>query len=254
MRELVAAYPWPSQAFWRYFELRELRALRVERPILEIGCGDGRFSALVFDEIDEAIDINPKSIARARARTGHLYKSLRCADARDLKPTAGGFSTVYANCVMEHIPDFEGVLGGCFRALRPGGQLIMTVPLAEMNRHLALPFRSYARWRQRQLVHHNLLSREQWEGVLRRAGFTAVEFTPYLGAQACKFWDRIDGVGCFGWSRYSVANMVQLLAGTLLPQAAADGLGTRIAKWLERKLPKDDDLSCACATVIRASK
>ena len=232
----------------------QLRALRVERPILEIGCGDGTFSALVFDEIDEAIDINPKSIARARARTRHLYKSLHCLDARDLESTAGGFSTVYANCVMEHIPDLPGVLRGCFRVLGPGGQLIMTVPLAEMNRHLALPFRSYARWRQHQLVHHNLLSREQWEGVLRQAGFTAVEFTPYLGAQACKFWDRIDGVGCFGWSRYSVATMVHLLVRTLLPKAAADGLEARIAKWLERNLPRNDDLSCACATVILASK
>lgn len=57
MTSTLNIYTWPSQALWRYFELRALKELHYERPILEIGCGDGQFSSLLFREIDDAIDI-----------------------------------------------------------------------------------------------------------------------------------------------------------------------------------------------------
>ncbi len=45
MKATLRVYKWPAQAFWRYFEVRALREIPCERPILEIGCGDGRSSA-----------------------------------------------------------------------------------------------------------------------------------------------------------------------------------------------------------------
>ena len=254
MMELVSTYTWPSQAFWRYFELNALRQIKVEHPILEIGCGDGKFSSLIFDSIEEAIDVNPKSIEKAREGTHGFYKLLRCMDARDLQPTEKGFGTVYANCVMEHIPSVENVLSGCCRSLRKGGTLLITVPLEEMNRHLLLPFRRYARLRQRQLVHQNLLSPEQWQGLLSHAGFSKVEFRPYLGAKACSFLDSIDTLGCVGSGRYCVSTALRLLARMFLPRSMEHRFNAAIAKWLERNIGKNLDLSSPCATVILATK
>jgi SAM-dependent methyltransferase len=252
MCELVSTYSWPSQAFWRYFELKQLRGLRVDRPILEIGCGDGKFSSLVFPEIDEGIDLNAHSVARAR--TGHLYKRLRCADARNLEPGCRGFATVYANCVMEHIPDLPKVLRGCYQALCAGGHLIITVPLLEMNHHLAFSFPAYARMRQRQLAHYNLLSAGEWRSRLGEAGFGAVEFTPYLGSRACRFWDEVDVIGCLGAGRYCLATLFRLLTQVLLPQAAKRALCWSLAKWLQANISRNDDLSYPCAVLISATK
>jgi SAM-dependent methyltransferase len=254
MMELVSTYTWPSQAFWRYFELNALRQIKVEHPILEIGCGDGKFSSLIFDSIEEAIDVNPKSIEKAKERTEGFYKLLRCMDARDLQPTENGFGTVYANCVMEHIPSLENVLSGCYRSLRKGGTLLITVPLVEMNHHLMLPFRRYARLRQQQLAHHNLLSPKQWDGLLSHAGFTTVEFRPYLGAKACSFWDSIDTLGCVGSGRYCVSSALRLLARTFLPRSIELRFNAALARWLERNIEKNSDLSAPCATVILATK
>ena len=159
--EMIATlniYKWPSQAFWRYFELQALKGLQFERPILEIGCGDGRFSSLLFREIDDAIDINPRAVERCRMLAGGPYRRVRCLDARQLQFSEGGYGTIYANCVMEHIPDIEGVLAGCYRGLRSGGKLVITVPLETMSDHLVFRWRWYAKVRQRQLVHVNLLN------------------------------------------------------------------------------------------------
>lgn len=222
------------------------------RPILEIGCGDGKFSSLIFDEIEEAIDINPKAVARAQAQG--IYRRVRCADAHDPNGSKGTFATVYANCVMEHIPGIEAVLRGCYDALAPEGQLVITVPLSEMNRHLLLRSGVYSRWRQRQLAHCNLFTRERWLELLQSAGFRSIELRPYLGADACRFWDRVDVLGCLGWRRFTLANAVSVLSRPLRRCQAWRALMQSIARRLSKHLIADEDLSRACSTLIIARK
>ena len=135
MTATLNIYKWPSQAFWRYFELQALKQIEYDRPILEIGCGDGQFSSLVFPEIDEAIDVNPRSVEKCRRLANGLYRRVQCLDARELQFSEGGYGTIYANCVMEHIPDIQGVLAGCCRGLRPGGKLVILDVLVPEEGH-----------------------------------------------------------------------------------------------------------------------
>jgi len=136
MTELLGIYFWPSQAYWRYFEVLALRRLVYNVPILEIGCGGGELTSLILSAVDDAIDINPKSVQRCRRNASHVYRNVRCLDARELQTTESGYGTVFANCVLEHIPDIENVLRACHRSLRPGGKLVITVPLVRMNEYL----------------------------------------------------------------------------------------------------------------------
>lgn len=62
---LLSSCAWPSEAFWRLFELQALRESTFERPILELGCGDGSFTALLLDHVDEGLDLNPRAVAKA---------------------------------------------------------------------------------------------------------------------------------------------------------------------------------------------
>ena len=190
-------YDIPSLAAWRAAELKVLRQCTFAPPVLEIGCGNGRFASLLFERVEWGIDLNPREIALCAERNGQ-YGRLTCMDARRLKFADGVFATVFANCVVEHIPDLARVLGECRRVLRPGGTLIATVPLIEMNRHLLLPSAWYARFRARQLQHLNLLAEDAWVAALSKAGFTTVRTTPYLSARTCGLWDRVDGPLCMG--------------------------------------------------------
>jgi len=190
-------YDIPSLAAWRAAELKALRQCSFTPPVLEIGCGNGNFASLLLPRVEWGIDLNPREIARCAGRNG-LYGNLSCMDARALKFADGAFATVFANCVMEHIPDLALVLAECRRVLRPGGALIATVPLVEMNRHLLLSSAWYARVRAEQLQHRNLLSKDAWVAALSQAGFDTVRTTPYLSARMCELWDRVDGPLCMG--------------------------------------------------------
>jgi SAM-dependent methyltransferase len=231
-----------------------LQQIHFERPILEIGCGDGQFSSMILDQIDEAIDVNPRSVEKCRRLAGHLYCEVRCLDARQLEYTKGGYATVYANCVMEHIPDIVAVLTGCHRSLRPGGKLVVTVPLVEMNDHLLVSWKWYARMRQRQLVHLNLFTREKWEDLLRAAGFSSVEFHPYLSGEACRFWDMLDSPGSIGFGKYRLAAVLARVTPKMLPKIVRDRLLGTFSRWLSAKAEAVAGKEPACALVVIAAK
>jgi SAM-dependent methyltransferase len=253
MDTLLSNYVSVSQAMWRFPELDVVRAVKVARPVLEIGCGSGTFTRLAMGHVEKAIDIDPKAVERARRQSG-IYESVETQDARDLTTAPESYSTVFANCVLEHIPDLPGVLSSCRSALKPGGQLVATVPLPEMNNHLLFRQRRYAAWRQRGLVHHNLWSVEQWESALCKAGFASVSSVPYLSPRLCRIWDLLDGPLMVGWRRYRLGAVLRY--GRLaLPKQWRRALRGWLAPRLVRVVrERPAGAGAACAALIVATK
>jgi len=155
--------------------------------------------------------------------------------------------------VLEHVSDLPSVLVACHELLQPGGQLITTVPLVEMNRHLLLRRPMYAAWRARQLEHHNLWSLSDWTAALRRAGFLAVTSHPYLDGAACRFWDLLDLPGSLGHGRLRMGIVLRRVLSTSVPTSAKPGLKRRIARSLSRRTENPAD-GAACATLLVATK
>lgn len=253
-RAIVDIYKSPSEAFWRLLEMRVLAQITCGRPILEVGCGDGRFTAILFDRVDEGIDINPRAIDRCKRLSGGTYEALRCQDVAEMRDAGEFYGTVFANCVMEHIPDLERVLTKCFGLLRPGGSLVITVPLAEMNNHLLFRSPRYTRFRQRQLCHENLLSQSAWDQLLRSVGFSKVLFTAYLSGTGCRFWDALDAPACLGFGRYRLAPIVAAFRKLAIPQSLDDRMSNRLARWLSTRALQDDPSDSPCASLIIAAK
>jgi SAM-dependent methyltransferase len=253
--ELVNACTWPSEAFWRSFELAVLEEQDFRRPLLELGCGDGAFTALLGLVVDEAVDLNPRAVERARAHS-ETYGAVHCMDIRQLPHEAQGrYATIFANSVLEHIPDVETVLRACHRLLKDSGVLVFTVPVADMNRHLLIRANAYAEFRRRQLQHHNLWSVDGWRTALHAAGFEEVEAVPYLSGFHCRYWDRIDVVGDLGIDRYRVGSAVRKIGSLVLPRRAKLSVKARIVARLQRRLAwVSDDTDDCCATLLMATK
>jgi SAM-dependent methyltransferase len=250
---VLPIYKAPGQALWRAFELVKVWELRdrvgYPGPVLEIGCADGIFSALVFDRVADGIDINARMVERARQRP-HIYDRMHVMDARNMRFETGSFRTVFANCVIEHIPSLEGVLRDSFRVLESGGRFVATVPLLEMNNHLLLRGDWYASLRRRQLFHENLLSSEQWRDLFTRCGFTRIEVHPYLMGVHCEAWDRLDAPICIGiGGRYNVGAVIRY-GGRLLPSAVRDRISARTLARLRRIVRREGDVSPCAAAIV----
>jgi SAM-dependent methyltransferase len=253
MYALVDACAWPSEAFWRSFELDAVRRHAFRRPILELGCGNGRFAELAGLEIDDAIDLNPRAVERAR-QLDHVYARVRCADIRELEADGSPrFASVFSNSVLEHVPDLDSVLVACHEVLEPGGELVITVPLEEMNHHLLLDRPWYASWRARKLEHRNLWTVSDWTAALQRAGFGEVGSHPYFDGAACRSWDRLDVAGSLGVGRVRVGVGLRRAASIALPGSAKPGLKRRLARRLSRRAAAAAG-GPPCATLLVATK
>ena len=125
---------------------------RAGRPlrILDFGCGQGRFAGLASEYGHvEAIDLSPKGIDVARQKfPGPNYHVASVYDYTSDEP----FDAVMSVDVIEHLEDQEAYVSKCAELLKPGGQLLLTVPnraagrwfwASEKNRGAAQPIENW---------------------------------------------------------------------------------------------------------------
>lgn len=120
-----------SHALWRSVEAQELGKHKLEKPILDIGCGFGEFGGVFFDrQVEVGVDIDHDEIKRA-AQSGK-YKKTIVADAHKLPFFDNTFKTVISISTLEHIPDNAKVFKEAFRVLKPGGKFIFMSPTDQL--------------------------------------------------------------------------------------------------------------------------
>ncbi len=117
-------------------------AVAFARPVLDLGCGDGTFAAMLHDRgllraVDVGVEPDPGRLRRAR---GAGFSGAVRADARALPLATGVFGSVLANSVLNAIPDsVDACLSEVHRVLVPGGTFVLTLPTAGVDRTRLLP-------------------------------------------------------------------------------------------------------------------
>lgn len=99
-----------------------------QRQLFDIGCGSGGLIAWLLARgvpIAGACDAYPEALQLARRK---LDVPLALVDEGRIPPLACGHSLIGLFDVLEHLDDDESTLRALFRALRPGGMLVLTVP------------------------------------------------------------------------------------------------------------------------------
>ena len=129
LREYLTHAP-VALALLRAIECRELSAFEFERPILDLGCGDGLFARIFFEARPEVgLDRSLRELRISAKRDA--YRGLVCSDIAAIPFPDGSFATVFSNGVIEHVSDPAKGFTEIARVLRPGGRLIFTVPTME---------------------------------------------------------------------------------------------------------------------------
>jgi len=125
------------RGFLRAIEGRFFQGLSIEGEILDLGCGDGHFSATTFPHnIIKGIDPSFKSLGLAKNH--NFYSGLVCSKGDRLPFAKASFKTVISNSVLEHIPDVDSVINEAVRVLEDSGRLVITVPNSNFTQNLSL--------------------------------------------------------------------------------------------------------------------
>lgn len=181
---------WPSHALWRAIEAKYVMAERLERPVMDLGCGDGNFAALVFKRLDVGVDLSHRLLLAAQHRS--VYERVCQADGMRLPFRDGSFQTVFSNSVLEHLPFLADVVREIGRVLDKGGRLVFTVPTERFNSLLLFRAESYLRMRNSVLQHRHLLTVDEWRELLGNHGLRIVRTQEYLSPLATRLWDALD--------------------------------------------------------------
>jgi ubiquinone/menaquinone biosynthesis C-methylase UbiE len=188
-----------SLARERILECQLYQSQIFQRPVLDVGCGDGLLASILFvDQVDTGIDPNPSEIAVAESRK--VYKELLRCFGSAIPKGDNTYKTAFSNSVLEHIKVIQPVLKEVFRVLEPGGVFYITIPTDQFEQYalvsrilaklgfnkLQLVFR---RWYNNFWKHYHCYSPEEWEAMLRQAGFRVIKKTEFAGKNTCTFND-----------------------------------------------------------------
>jgi SAM-dependent methyltransferase len=228
--------PLAIRAWLRYDVVsRILDRLRPAR-VLEIGCGQGAFGARIADRVDYlAVEPDASSYRvaadRIEPRGGSVINGIH-----DAVPAGTAFDAVCAFEVLEHIEDDKRALAAWVPFIRPGRQLIMSVPAFQgrfgpMDTH-AGHFRRY--------------SPEQLGDRLTEAGLVVDEIVVYgwpLGYALEVVRNRIDAkkLATARADGTSVEDLTAASGRTFQPSKRTTGIAVQAAtlpfRYLQRTRP-----------------
>jgi SAM-dependent methyltransferase len=184
------------RALVRAVEAEYYQDFDLPSPCLDIGCGDGHFASLVFDQpVDVGVDPWGAPIREAARRKSYRY--LVQSDAGVLPFPDGHFASAFSNSVLEHIPHAPLVLKEVGRVLKPGALFLFCVPNPRYLTELSIPAwlgriglrnlgRAYTDWFQRMSRVEHALPEEEWGSWLEAAGFQLEKCWHYFSPQAMR--------------------------------------------------------------------
>lgn len=181
------------RGFLRAVEGRFYEEIELVEPVLDVGCGDGVFAAITFDEaLNIGFDPSPRILHEAAK--SDAYEHILCADGGAVPFEREYFSTVISNSVLEHIPMLDDVIDEVARVLKPQGRFIFCVPNDKLLRNLSVSnfldksklhgaanaYRSFFNTISR---HKHADSYEVWERRLRDHHFTIEKWWHYFSPE-----------------------------------------------------------------------
>ncbi|MBT7952308.1 MAG: class I SAM-dependent methyltransferase [Gammaproteobacteria bacterium] len=182
-------------AFERIMECRILSEQTFERPVLDLGCGEGLFAKMLFvEQVDTGIDPNQHELDRARELEAYA-EVIQCKGDNIPKPD-GSYNTILSNSVIEHIPDIIPILNEAYRLLKPDGRMYLTVPSDKFEQYtLGSQFLSFfgmqelqkkfRRFFNRFWDHYHFYTPEGWQKIISEAGYEVEDVRSYGPQKVC---------------------------------------------------------------------
>ncbi len=224
------------RGFLRSIEGKYFRELSIEGQVLDLGCGDGHFSARTFPNTRiQGIDPSYKSILFAKNL--NYYSGLVCTVGNSLPFKKSSYKTIISNSVLEHIPDVDSVINEVVRVLQPGGKFIISVPNSNFTKNLSIAlffdrlgikgiansYRRFFNWISR---HYHPDSAEIWLDRLKMQDLTVIKYWNYFPPKYLRILEWGHYFGFPSWLNF------KLFGRWVLNPSKANFLLKRIYSWL----------------------
>ena len=119
------------------FNFNSLNLKKIKK-VIDVGCGNGRhLKSLGFRLTDSeivGIDQSVPEITKLNeefsdsiCKNGNTYRFIT-GDIREMEIPDNSQDLVVCSEVLEHVPNFEAVLEECYRILKPGSVILISVP------------------------------------------------------------------------------------------------------------------------------
>lgn len=202
---IISKFDHPAVALFRSIELKAISELvkKIEftGKSLDIGCGDGDITAMIFDRaFDYGLD-NGEVDAYKTAVTNKRYSKFLFESAENMSLRDNTINFAFCNSVIEHIPNNDLVLKEVSRVLKKDGLFLFTAPSDQFTLFVRdsgnLKFlpgfmrSSYASFRNKMLNHYHLYSKEIWAKKLEQVGLDVIKHAYYISPEAIQLWDRL---------------------------------------------------------------
>jgi SAM-dependent methyltransferase len=269
LKEFLHAYPYqPATAVWRTVEVTCLTRIGLPHGRgLDLGCGDGQLTALLCRQTGKrrlvGVDVDQQETDLAR-ETG-LYEVIHTCAADRIPESDASFDFVISVSVLEHIDNIEAVLAETHRLLKPGGQLIASVPASGFHACLRGPLMiggsrsAYLRELDDRVAHLRYWSTEEWRGALDKAGMTLLGCHPFLNRSEVRRWETL--------SRFTAGALRTFLRGKApieiqrslgmrtpglrMPVVLASALSRPLTMALDDASPNDERLAGCIAFIAK---
>lgn len=154
----------------------------VARSVLDVGCSQGRFGALLRDADPGrklvGIEPDPEAVKEA----AHHYDEVICGLFPDDMPAESAFDCIVFNDVIEHVVDPWTMLRKAERHLTADGRIVASIPNIRyyiVVRDLLLRGRwEYADWGILDRTHLRFFTRESINRLFPECGYVIDQLTP----------------------------------------------------------------------------
>jgi len=248
----------PPILMWRSWEHAAYRRFALREPVLDVGCGDGRFFRLVFPGISKVVGIEANPGVADAARQSAVYDEIHLCEAHTLPLNGRRFASAFANCSLEHMDRLPEVLRGIAESLEPGGSFLCSVvtdrfldwaPLPLLLAAAGEPERAMSVQEEYEAYHHlvNAWAPDDWVRKLDEAGFDIIDHVPIVpewSGRVFLFFDQL-------WHlRQGAAECGEQLAPHFMRPGFVGGFRQVLAGILDM----EDDSGVAAGAVFHARR
>ena len=126
-----------TKIFDQYFHIFPWGSIDDSAIGMDIGCGSGRWAALVAPRVGSliCIDASPQAAAVATHNLSHLPNcEVHEASVDTLPAESGSLDFAYSLGVLHHVPDTQAALRSCVEVLKPGAPFLLYLYYSFENR------------------------------------------------------------------------------------------------------------------------